>query len=119
MTFRDDFISTGTANQIKFNQVVRVRSIVLQTKDSEHGPKTIKLFVNQPSIGFDEVQDVAEPTCAQIITLSEEDVHSGKALPLRYVRFQTVNSLHVRSAFLSSLRSVIPAPSFFPVYLPL
>jgi hypothetical protein len=59
-------------------------------------PKVVKLFVNYPSIGFEDVEGVDEPTCAQTIELSDQDVKDGKPVTLKFVRFQAVNSLHVR-----------------------
>ena len=59
-------------------------------------PKNIKLFVNRPSLGFEDVEDASEPEAAQVLELSNEDVKEGNRIVLRFVRFQTVNSLHVR-----------------------
>ncbi|KAJ4412872.1 Thioredoxin-like protein 1 [Neurospora sp. IMI 360204] len=56
-------------------------------------PKTIKLFVNKPhNLGFDEAEDLQ---ATQDIELSESDWNKeGTAsIPLRYVRFQNINSL--------------------------
>ncbi|KAF8320037.1 DUF1000-domain-containing protein [Clavulina sp. PMI_390] len=80
---------------IAFNQTVRVRSISIHTKNPSAGPKDIKLFVNKPSLGFEEVEEAAEPHAAQILTLSENDVKDGNRVTLRFVRFQSVNSLNI------------------------
>ncbi|KAK1781216.1 PITH domain-containing protein [Copromyces sp. CBS 386.78] len=56
-------------------------------------PKTIKLFVNKPhNLGFDEAEDLQ---ATQDIELSESDWNKeGTAsIPLRYVRFQNINTL--------------------------
>ena len=76
---------------------MRLRSIALRTKENEiaSAPKTIKLYINRPAIGFEDVQD---SEAEQTFELSEEDVKSGKQIQLRYVRFQNVNSLHVSDA---------------------
>jgi hypothetical protein len=74
---------------------VRVRSIVLQTPSREQAPKTVKLLINRPSLGFEDVEDADEPDVAQILEISEDEVKEGKRIPLRFVRFQAVNSLHV------------------------
>ncbi|KAF7359481.1 DUF1000-domain-containing protein [Mycena sanguinolenta] len=58
-------------------------------------PKRVKLLVNRPSIGFEDVEDAEEPEVAQILDLSEDDVKNGKPIALRYVRFQNANSLHI------------------------
>ena len=93
--------SCADAISSQFNQTVRPRSLILRT-DSEHiaqGPKLIKLFINRPSLGFEEVEDAQEPQAAQVIELTEEQVKEGKPIPLRFVRFQSVNILHVRRVF--------------------
>ena len=58
-------------------------------------PRTIKLFSNKPhNLGFDEAEDMA---ATQIIELGEKDWNEdGTAnIPLRYVKFQNINSLVV------------------------
>jgi hypothetical protein len=79
----------------KFNQSVRVRSIAIQCSVPGQAPKGITLLINRPSVGFEDVEDAVEPDVTQILELSEVDVREGKHVPLRYVRFQSVNSLHV------------------------
>lgn len=76
--------------------------MTIQTS-AEHlsqAPKTLKLFINRPSIGFEDVEDADESETAQTLELSEEDVREGKPVTLRYVRFQNVHSIHVRVSFL-------------------
>ncbi|KAI6043097.1 DUF1000-domain-containing protein [Pisolithus marmoratus] len=80
---------------ICFNQVVRIRTLVIKTKEVEEGPKTIKLRVNNPSISFSDVEGAADNTFAQVIQLSAQDVTEGRPIALRFVRFQSVNSLHI------------------------
>jgi hypothetical protein len=46
------------------------------------------------------VEDASEPDAAQVLELSREDVvEEGKRIFLRFVRFQSVNSLHVCSHY--------------------
>jgi len=78
---------------ITFNQTVRVRSIVLQTANSDQAPRTIKLLANRPAIGFEDVD--GDSDVAQTIELTPEQARNGQRIPLRYVRFQAVNSLHI------------------------
>ncbi|KAJ7081531.1 PITH domain-containing protein [Mycena crocata] len=80
---------------IPFNQSVRVRSIVIRSSAGEQAPKRVKLLVNRPNIGFEDVEDAEEPEVAQILDISEEDVKQGKPIALRFVRFQAVTSLHI------------------------
>lgn len=73
-----------------------MRSIIIKSSTNpEQAPKTIKLFINKPSLGFEDVEDATESEAAQIIELTDEQVKEGKPIPLRYVRFQAVTSLHV------------------------
>jgi hypothetical protein len=58
----------------QFNQTVRVRSISVEAKDLPNAPKVIKLFINKPSLGFEDVEDANEPEASQVIELSEDDV---------------------------------------------
>ena len=73
-----------------------MRSIIIRSAiNPEQAPRTIKLFINKPSLGFEDVEDAVEPEAAQVIELTDEQVKEGKPIPLRYVRFQAVTSLHV------------------------
>lgn len=72
-----------------------MRGISIKCSQELQSPKLIKIAVNNPNIGFDEAQDAVEPQVAQIIELDAETVTSGSVIPLRFVRFQSVLSLHV------------------------
>ncbi|KIK56220.1 hypothetical protein GYMLUDRAFT_247974 [Collybiopsis luxurians FD-317 M1] len=80
---------------VAFNQTVRVKSIIIKSNEVAHAPKKIKLAVNRPNIGFDDVADAEEPVVAQVLELDEETVKEGKPIPLRFVRFQRLNILHI------------------------
>jgi len=81
---------------VHFNQSVRVRSMVIKTSSASQAPRDITIFVNRPSIGFEDVDsDGADRNAAQILSLSEAQVTQGQRVPLRYVRFQSVNSIHI------------------------
>ncbi|KAI0256532.1 PITH domain-containing protein [Lactifluus subvellereus] len=80
---------------IHFNQAVRVRSVILHTSDPQKGPKLIKLLVNRNAIGFEDVEDAEEPEVAQVLELPEDSIKEGRPINLRFVRFQSVNSLHI------------------------
>ena len=85
-----------TEPRYQFNQAVRVRSVVLHTADPQNGPKSIKLLINRNAIGFEDVEDAKESEVAQVLEVPEDAVKEGRPIDLRFVRFQTVNSLHVR-----------------------
>lgn len=76
-----------------------MKSIALQSSSAECAPKLVKLVVNRPSLGFEDVEDATEREVAQILEFSSDDVRQGNRIPLRYVRFQSVNSLHVCAFF--------------------
>ncbi|EIW85324.1 DUF1000-domain-containing protein [Coniophora puteana RWD-64-598 SS2] len=81
---------------VHFNQTVRVRAIVIKASNTAQAPRDIKIFVNHPSIGFEDVDsDGADRNAAQVFSLSEAQVTQGQRIPLRYVRFQSVNSIHI------------------------
>jgi len=95
----DAYLLSDTDEQlllnIHFNQRVRIRSIVMHAADSQQGPKTIKLLVNRTAIGFEDVQDAEEPEVAQVLEVPDDTVREGQPIELRFVRFQSVNSLHI------------------------
>lgn len=57
-----------------------------------HAPKAIKLFVNNPTIGFD---DASSSGGEQSFELTEAQAQGEEAVELRYVKFQKVLSLSV------------------------
>ncbi|KAI0340138.1 DUF1000-domain-containing protein [Trametopsis cervina] len=76
--------------------LLNIPSIVIRSSgEPGQRPRTIKLFINRPSLGFDDVQDAEEPNAAQIIELTDDQVEQGKKIPLRFVRFQNVASVHI------------------------
>ncbi|KAF8892675.1 DUF1000-domain-containing protein [Infundibulicybe gibba] len=80
---------------IPFNQTVRIRSIVIHASVEAQAPRSVKLFVNRPNLGFEDVEEAVEPEVAQALEMSAEDAARGTQIALRYVRFQAVNSLHI------------------------
>ncbi|KAF9653013.1 DUF1000-domain-containing protein [Thelephora ganbajun] len=80
---------------VSFHQMVRIKALRVHSHKSSQGPLIVNILVNRPSIGFEDVQDAQESEIAQMVRLSEEDVRVGKQIPLRFVRFQSVNSVHL------------------------
>ena len=75
---------------------MRIRSLVLKSSgDPAQQPRRVKLFVNRPTLGFDDATAAQEPEAAQILELTAEQVSQAKPVPLRFVRFQNVNHLAV------------------------
>jgi hypothetical protein len=90
-----------TSLRYQFNQAVRVKSIVVHTADSQEGPKLIKLLINRSALGFEDVDDAEEPEAALVQELPEDTVKEGQQIDLKFVRFQSVTSLHVSETFLN------------------
>ncbi|WVQ76677.1 thioredoxin [Cryptococcus sp. DSM 104548] len=77
---------------IPFQDPIKLKHISIFSGISpSQAPKTIKLFINQPNIGFEEADSM---TPAQEFELTAEQVR-GEKIELRFVRFQSVRSLHI------------------------
>ena len=55
-------------------------------------PKHIRLFANRPNLGFDGAMSAPS---TQDLELTRADVNGETVIPLRFVKFQSVNSLSV------------------------
>ncbi|XP_062984286.1 thioredoxin-like protein 1 isoform X1 [Elgaria multicarinata webbii] len=76
---------------VAFNQPVKLYSMKFQGPDNGQGPKYVKMFINLPrSMDFEEAER-SEPT--QALELSPDDIKEDSIIPLRYVKFQNVNSV--------------------------
>lgn len=75
---------------ISFNQIVKIHSLRLNGP-ADKGPKTVKVFINQPKTLDFESADSMEPV--QTIELTPELLADGSVVPLRYVKFQSVSSI--------------------------
>ncbi|KIR57020.1 thioredoxin [Cryptococcus gattii Ru294] len=77
---------------IPFQDPVKLKAIsIFSVISPSQAPKTVKLFINQPNIGFDDAENEAP---AQELILTPEQV-KGDKIQLRFVRFQNVRSLHI------------------------
>jgi len=77
---------------LPFNQPVKLKSIsIFSGVSPEQAPKTIQLFINQPTLDF---SDAANLIPTQEIVLTDKDV-KGERLELRFVKFQSVNTLYI------------------------
>ncbi|XP_037573298.1 thioredoxin-like protein 1 [Dermacentor silvarum] len=75
-----------------FTQPVKLHSIKFQAP-SAMGPKTVKLFINQPrTLGFDQAIGME---AVQTLELTGKDVEEGTVMPLRFVKFQNVQNLQI------------------------
>jgi len=84
---------------LAFNQPVKLHSLKLLAP-SDNGPKSVKLFINQPrTLDFDQASSM-EPQ--QKIDVDVDDLVNGNPIPLRFVKFQNVQNLIVSSSPSSS-----------------
>ncbi|GIY12633.1 thioredoxin-like protein 1 [Caerostris extrusa] len=75
-----------------FNQAVKLHSLKISAPE-DNGPKTLKLFINQPrTLDFDQA-DSSEPV--QVLELKPEELTGEKPVLLRYVKFQNVLNLQI------------------------
>lgn len=75
---------------LAFNQPVKLHSLTMTCLE-ENGPKTVKLFINQPNtLDFDSAESMAP---LQLLELQPDDLKEGALIPLKYVKLQNVNSL--------------------------
>ncbi|GAA6006999.1 hypothetical protein JCM11491_001472 [Sporobolomyces phaffii] len=80
--------------QIPVNQSIKLRALRFTTLPSSlaSAPKTIRLFVNKASVGFD---DAESEEAAQELELTEAQAKGAEAVQLRFVRFQNVSHLSI------------------------
>lgn len=72
---------------------------------SAQAPKELKVFINLPrSMGFD---DAERSEATQVLELSEEDYKEDGLIPLRYVKFQNVQSVTVRTLTVAPARLLL------------
>lgn len=78
---------------IAFSQPIKLHSIKIRAPP-EYGPKTLKIFQNQPMTLDFEKAESSEPV--QQVELKSDDLTSdAKPVELKYVKFQNVNSLTI------------------------
>jgi hypothetical protein len=76
---------------LTFNQAVKIHSIKLKAPE-KHGPKNIKLFINQPrTIDFDMAESYQS---VQDLVIEPKDL-DGTPVNLRYVKFQNVQNIQI------------------------
>lgn len=91
----ETYLESDTDEQLilsfTFSQVVKIHSIKIKAP-KDKGPKTLKLFINQPkTLDFDSATS-NQPV--QQIELTEKDL-DGTPVNLRFVKFQNVQNLQI------------------------
>lgn len=81
---------------IPFTQRVKLSGVSFAAPAGGKGPKSVKLFVNRPSVGF---TDAESTPCAAELTLSPSDLSEGdgggKTIALKPARFTGVDVLSI------------------------
>jgi len=93
LTSAGGFLQSDCDEQIilslSFNQSVKIHSLKLKAP-SDKGPKTLRVFQNQPNtLDFDAADSMA---AAQDVELTEKQL-SGEIVPLKFVKFQNVGNI--------------------------
>jgi len=100
--YRDDgglFLESDCDEQllinIPFTQAVRLTGLALAGPPGRPGaaPRTLRLFVNAPSLGFAEAE--ADPSAQDVELDAEGAAHPGVLTTLRAARFKGVTSLAI------------------------
>lgn len=74
---------------LSFNQSVKIHSLKVKAP-ADKGPKTLRVFQNQPNtLDFDKADSME---AAQDITLTEKQL-KGEIIPLKFVKFQNVQNV--------------------------
>jgi len=73
-----------------FTQALKLHSMKMLCQN-DNGPKSVKLFINQPhTLDFDSASSM-EPV--QMLELTKDELKDGAVIPLKYVKLQNVTSL--------------------------
>lgn len=98
------FLQSDTDEQliihIGFNQTVSLKHIYLGLPADESCPATVKLFINQPSLGFSDASEIP-PT--QVLSLSPPSIPEVISHPLSAAKWQRVDSSKKPTYHLCSL----------------
>jgi len=76
----------------EFREAVRLHSVDIRAPDSDAAPRTVKLYVNKPSIDFAECEDLP---ATQTLVLSPEDLAAGRVCKVKMQLFSYVTLLTV------------------------
>lgn len=80
---------------IPFTQRVKLSGVAFAAPSDGKGPKSVKLFINRPSVGF---TDAESTPCAAELSLSPSDLsdgEAGKTIALKPARFTGVDVLSI------------------------
>jgi len=89
-TFLQSDVDEQLLLHITFQQAVKLHSLIIQGPE-DNGPKDVKLFINQTrSLDFDSAES---NIAVQSFELKLDDLKNNTLIPLRFVKFQNVQSI--------------------------
>jgi len=88
----DESVDHQLLVRIPFNTTVKLGGIKIYAPDTDEAPQVLKIFQNKFAIGF---SDAEADTPEQTITLDKENLNSEEPIPLRFVKFQNVQSIQL------------------------
>lgn len=81
--------------KFSFQETVKLHSFCIKASSTRQsdasGPKSIKIFVNEPNLGF---EDAESSKCVQSFSLSPDQL-TGTPVLLHFLKFQNVSSLQI------------------------
>jgi len=77
---------------IQFKEVVKLGAMSLVAPQDDSAPVDIKIFINNPTMGFAEAEDAE---CVQELSLGPEDISSNSQTILNFLKFQGVLSVQL------------------------
>ncbi|KAI8985342.1 PITH domain-containing protein [Pilobolus umbonatus] len=89
-TYLESDVDEQLIISVPFNQPVKLHSLKIKVPNHAQAPKTIKLYANRQTLGFDEADSIKE---TQIIHLEPKDFEEGAVISLRFVKFQNITNI--------------------------
>lgn len=79
--------------KVQFKQAIKLSAIrILGNVEDGSAPRSVKVFQNQPDIGFQEAED---GVALETFNLTEPQLNEGKDIAVRFVKFQNVNCIEL------------------------
>lgn len=89
----DQDVDSELLVKVQFRQPVKIGGIkVMSPAEEGIAPQSVRIFQGKTDIGFGEA---ADDESTQDLVLEAESVREGKAIPLRFVKFQSVTSIQL------------------------
>ncbi|KAJ8656795.1 thioredoxin [Lichtheimia ornata] len=89
-TYLESDVDEQLIISVPFNQPVKIHSIKFKAKNVAQAPKTVKIYANRQTLGFDDADSIKE---TQTLELEPKDFEDDAVVNLRFVKFQNITSL--------------------------